>query len=151
MSKIKTDDIKSTKGAQEANFSNAIKQMTEEQLLALNNHLNQVQHGYNVDARFETIRKERKFIGHGNTATWEQIRHAVKSELFSRAELDTGGPLLPGEKRKIPAAKYYWDYNMYNQHSGRFFTHIGRTNTAKKFAASFEPDHSETPSTRKKR
>jgi hypothetical protein len=135
----KADNIKSTKAAQERYFTNKISLFTEDQLLALNKHLELVQHGKKIDARFDTIRKERKFFGQGNTATWQHIRHAVKEQLLTLATAKYGVS-KPNEVRRISAAVYNADYGMYNQHTGHFWSHIGKTNSAKKYESMFTPE-----------
>ncbi len=138
------DNLKTTKAAQERYFSAKIKQFNETQLLAINTHLDQVQHGKEIDARFDVIRKERRFFGHGNTATWQHIRHKVKEQLLALAEL-RHGVTQKGEIKTIPASEFKVDYEIYNQHTGHFWSHIGKTNSAKLYEKMYKPDPAMRP------
>jgi hypothetical protein len=132
-------ELKMLKEIQLNRFSSELGNLDLEELTTLSQHMDKLQHEKIKDPRFDIVRKERIYPGSGNTATWVKMRHAVKDELIRQFHNRHAPPRIHGGKIKISETLYDSQFELLNQHSGRFFTHIGDTKSAKKFAAMYEP------------
>jgi hypothetical protein len=153
----------------------SLKDLSYNELAYLTNHMHQVQNHETVDPRFDRLRTEASG-GFFKKTVWQEMRTAVKTHMLIQAALQadkaekdlaiqkapeavattaeiSAAPaavdLAPATnaKFKLTAERHKELATLADQHSGNFFSRVGRTtNTKKFFNAHFEAESEITPS-----